>query len=90
MGDRVDEHLGRRLLHRRRALGLTQGQVASAIGVRFQQIQKYECGASRMSPIRLVALAQALDVEVAYFFEGLAAADTKRTPQSQGEPAGFR
>jgi transcriptional regulator with XRE-family HTH domain len=71
MGDKVDEHLGRRLLHRRRALGLTQEQVAISIGVRFQQIQKYECGASRMSPARLVALAHCLDVEVSYFFDGL-------------------
>lgn len=71
MGDVVDEHLGRRLLARRRALGLTQQQVAKAIGVGFQQIQKYECGQSRISPARLVALVAALDVDVDYFFEGL-------------------
>ncbi|MGH3426031.1 MAG: helix-turn-helix domain-containing protein, partial [Mycobacteriales bacterium] len=78
MGDRLDEHLGRQLLRRRRALGLTQDQVAHAIGVRFQQIQKYECGASRMSPSRLVALASALDVDISYFFEGL---EQDRTPK---------
>jgi DNA-binding XRE family transcriptional regulator len=69
----IDEHLGRRLLARRRGLGLTQQVVANAIGVRFQQIQKYECGASRMSPARLWALSEALNVQIGYFFDGLIA-----------------
>jgi transcriptional regulator with XRE-family HTH domain len=70
-GGDVDEHMGRRLFHRRRVLGLTQHQLALEIGVRFQQIQKYECGANRMSAARIWALAQALDVPVDYFYEGL-------------------
>jgi transcriptional regulator with XRE-family HTH domain len=68
----VDAHFGRQLLRRRRVLGLTQVQVAEAIGVRFQQIHKYECAATRMSGVRLWELAQALGVPVSYFFEGLA------------------
>jgi transcriptional regulator with XRE-family HTH domain len=71
MGGAVDEHLGKRLLARRRSLGLTQEQLAAPIGVRFQQIQKYECGASKMSAVRVWELAQALQVPVSYFFEGL-------------------
>jgi len=71
MGDEIDIHLGRRLRRRRRLLGLTQEQIASACGVRFQQIQKYECGANRMSAARLWRLAQALEVPMAYFFDGL-------------------
>jgi transcriptional regulator with XRE-family HTH domain len=67
----IDEHLGKRLMLRRRAVGLTQRAVADAIGVRFQQVQKYECGASRMSPARLWALSIVLNVQVGYFFEGL-------------------
>ena len=71
VGDEIDVHLGRRLRRRRRLLGLTQEQIACVCGVRFQQIQKYECGANRMSAARLWRLAQALDVPVAYFFDGL-------------------
>src|ERR1700688_3253415 len=44
VGNDIDLHLGRRLRRRRRLLGLTQQQLAAAVGVRFQQIQKYECG----------------------------------------------
>ena len=51
---------------------MTQKQLAEACGVRFQQIQKYECGANRMSALRLWQLAQALEVPMTYFFEGLA------------------
>ena len=47
--DEIDIHLGRRLRRRRRLLGLTQQELAHACGVRFQQIQKYECAANRMS-----------------------------------------
>ena len=71
MGDEIDIHLGRRLRRRRRLLGLTQEQIAGACGVRFQQIQKYECGANRMSAARLWRLSQALEVPVDYFFDGL-------------------
>ena len=71
MTNTIDEHLGGRLLRRRRSLGLTQDQVAAAIGVRFQQVQKYECGANKMSAARIWELAQALQVPVGYFYEGL-------------------
>lgn len=71
MGDAVDEHLGRRLWRRRQALGLTQQQLGSAIGVRFQQVHKYECGLSRMSPARLRDISETLGVSVSYFFDGL-------------------
>ena len=53
MAGHIDLHLGKRLRRRRRLLGLTQQQLASAVGVRFQQIQKYECGANRISAARL-------------------------------------
>jgi transcriptional regulator with XRE-family HTH domain len=71
MGDDVDFHIGKRVRRRRRLLGLTQQQLALACGVRFQQIQKYECGANRVSAGRIWRLAQALDVPVSYFFDGL-------------------
>jgi transcriptional regulator with XRE-family HTH domain len=71
MGDEIDFHLGKRLRRRRRLLGLTQQQLAVSCGVRFQQIQKYECGANRISAARLWRIAEALDVDVGYFYEGL-------------------
>ena len=74
MSDDIDERLGKRLRRRRRLLGLTQKQVGVAIGVRFQQIQKYECGANKMSAARLWALAEALEVPGAYFYEDLTSA----------------
>ena len=71
MGNDIDLHLGKRLRRRRRLLGLTQLQLASVCGVRFQQIQKYECGANRISAARLWQLSEALEVPVGYFYDGL-------------------
>ncbi|MEO0880558.1 MAG: helix-turn-helix transcriptional regulator [Pseudomonadota bacterium] len=71
MAHPVDLHVGKRLRQRRRLVGLTQQKLAEAVDIRFQQIQKYESGANRISASRLWALAQALDVPVSYFFEGI-------------------
>jgi transcriptional regulator with XRE-family HTH domain len=71
MEQNIDMHLGKRLRARRRLLGLTQHQLATVVGVRFQQIQKYECGANRISAARLWSLAEVLSVPVAYFYDGL-------------------
>jgi transcriptional regulator with XRE-family HTH domain len=71
VGNDIDLHLGKRLRRRRRLLGLTQQQLAATVGVRFQQIQKYECGANRISAARLWRLAEALEVPVGYFYDGL-------------------
>ncbi len=71
MVTRIDVHLGRRLRRRRRLLGLTQQQLGDQVGVRFQQIQKYECGANRLSAARLWELAEALKIPVGYFYDGL-------------------
>jgi transcriptional regulator with XRE-family HTH domain len=67
----VDLHIGQRVRHRRWLLGMTQQQLAQSVGIRFQQIQKYESGANRVSASRLWDLAQALDIPVSFFFEGL-------------------
>ena len=84
MNDEIDVHLGRRLRRRRRLLGLTQQQLAGACGVRFQQIQKYECAANRMSAARLWQLAEVLQVPVSYFYEGLVETQTEaRQAESQ-------
>lgn len=71
MANEIDEYVGKRLRRRRRLLGMTQQQLAQAVGIRFQQIQKYECGANRVTASRLYELALALAVPVNYFFDGL-------------------
>ncbi|MBI1365843.1 MAG: helix-turn-helix domain-containing protein [Alphaproteobacteria bacterium] len=71
MANPIDLYVGKRLRQRRRLLGYTQQRLAEEVNIRFQQIQKYESGANRISASRLWSLAKALDVPVAYFFEGL-------------------
>jgi len=60
--DKIDEAIGRRIRARRTELGLSQEQVAQAIGVSFQQLQKYEKGVNRVSASKLYALGQALKI----------------------------
>ena len=67
----VDAHVGKRVRHRRWMTGMTQQQLAEKVGIKFQQIQKYETGMNRISASRLWDIAHALEVPVAYFFEGL-------------------
>lgn len=67
----IDLLLGRRLRSRRRLLGLSQKALAARCGVRFQQIQKYESAANKMSAVMIGRLAYGLEVPVAYFYEGL-------------------
>ena len=69
--DEVDEHVGRRLRRRRISLGLSQEQLGAALGLSFQQIQKYEKGQNRISGGRLYRIASLLSVPVQYFFDGL-------------------
>ena len=71
MKNPVDLHIGQRVRHRRWLLGMTQQQLAQAVGIRFQQIQKYESGANRISASRLWDLAKALEMPVSFFFDGL-------------------
>ncbi|HOO81990.1 MAG TPA: helix-turn-helix transcriptional regulator [Alphaproteobacteria bacterium] len=65
----VDVHVGQRLRVRRALLGLSQEKLADALGLTFQQIQKYERGTNRVSAGRLYALSKILDVPISYFFE---------------------
>lgn len=67
----VDIHVGRRVRQRRWMLGLSQQRLADLIGVKFQQVQKYETGENRTSASRLWDIAHVLEVPVAFFFEGL-------------------
>lgn len=67
----VDIHVGKRVRHRRWMIGITQQQLADKVGIKFQQIQKYETGMNRVSASRLWDIAETLGVEISFFFEGL-------------------
>ena len=67
----VDVHVGKRVRNRRWLVGMTQQQLADKIGVKFQQVQKYETGMNRISASRLWDISDALGVPIAFFFEGL-------------------
>jgi transcriptional regulator with XRE-family HTH domain len=67
----VDAHVGARIRARRRLLGMTQEQLADALGITFQQVQKYERGTNRVSASKLFETARALSTPMVYFFEGL-------------------
>ena len=69
--DPIDVAIGARLKQQRTALGMTMPQLGNAIGVTYQQIQKYERGMNRMASSNLVRAAKALQVPMAYFFENI-------------------
>ena len=75
----VDVHVGKRIRHRRWMNGTTQQQLAEAVGIKFQQIQKYETGMNRVSASRLWDIANVLGVPVSFFFEGLDTGDQTAT-----------
>ncbi len=76
----IDQHVGARLRTRRTLLGLSQTVVGDAIGITFQQLQKYESGSNRISASRLYDLSQILDVDTAYFFDGMDQATQNESP----------
>lgn len=76
----VDGHIGRRVRERRLEIGMSQERLAELLGVTFQQIQKYEKGINRVAASRLYDMTDALDVDIAYFFDGLR--KSKRRPKS--------
>ncbi len=71
IADPVDVHVGQRIRARRKTVGLSQSTLADALGLTFQQVQKYENGANRVSASKLYETARCLGVPVSYFFEGL-------------------
>lgn len=67
----VDRHVGLRVRMRRKELGVSQERLAESLGITFQQVQKYERGANRVSASKLWEIAAALKTPVAYFYDGL-------------------
>ena len=79
--NQIDLHVGSRLRLRRKLLNVSQEKLADALGLTFQQVQKYERGANRISASKLFEAARFLKAPVAYFYEGLARPDD---PDSEG------
>src|SRR3982751_2093089 len=80
----VDLHVGSRVRMGRKMLGISQERLAEALGLTFQQVQKYERGANRVSASKLYEIARFLNAPVSYFFEGLAD-PTSNDPGDQGD-----
>ncbi len=67
----IDVHVGKRIRQRRWLIGMTQQKLADMVGIKFQQIQKYETGANRVSASRLWDIGEAMGVPASFFFEGV-------------------
>jgi len=78
----IDVHVGSRVRLRRNMLGMSQEKLGEAIGLTFQQVQKYERGANRIGASRLHELSRILDVQVSFFFD-------KEDPVRAQPSAGF-
>jgi transcriptional regulator with XRE-family HTH domain len=76
----IDVHVGTRIRLRRTLLGLSQEKLGEAIGLTFQQVQKYERGANRVGSSRLFDLSRVLDVPIAYFFEDMPSNIEEKSP----------
>ena len=67
----IDRHVGLRIRMRRKELGISQERLAESIGLTFQQVQKYERAANRVSASKLWEMSRALSTSISYFYEGL-------------------
>lgn len=87
----IDVHVGGRVRLRRTLLGMSQERLGDAIGLTFQQVQKYERGANRIGASRLYDLSRVLDVPVSFFFDDAPAEETPvdAFPGVREDPAGF-
>ena len=89
MADPIDIHVGARVRLRRTLLGMSQDTLGKALGLTFQQIQKYERGANRMGSSRLFRIAQILETDVSYFFDEMPEGMGKQPVGMSEEPAVF-
>lgn len=79
---RIENHVAGRIRLRRGLLGMSQSDLARALGITFQQVQKYERGSNRVSIGKLYRLADILDVPLTFFFDGLDIPDVGKPPQA--------
>lgn len=80
----IDRHVGSRVRMRRMLAGISQEKLGEALGLTFQQIQKYEKGANRISASRLQQIAKKLEVPVSFFFDGAPSGDSPTTAGATG------
>ena len=87
----VDVHVGKRVRMRRTLLGMSQEQLGVSLNITFQQVQKYERGANRISASRLWDISQILDVQITYFFDDMTDDTMRSSPRrvSRGENMGL-
>ncbi len=85
----TDLHVGAQVRKRRKSLGMNQEALANAVGLTFQQIQKYERGANRISASKLHEFGFHLTVPIAYFFEGLPSVDAETIPPAETSASDF-
>lgn len=78
----IENHVAGRIRLRRGLLGMSQSDLAKALGITFQQVQKYERGSNRVSVGKLYRLADILDVPLTFFFDGLDVPDMRRPPET--------
>lgn len=83
----IDVHVGSRVRLRRTLLGMSQEKLGDAIGLTFQQVQKYERGANRIGSSRLFDLSRVLDVPVSFFFDDMPLEISENTPGNDSELA---
>jgi transcriptional regulator with XRE-family HTH domain len=83
----IDVHVGARLRLRRVILGVSQEELASSLGISFQQLQKYETGTNRISAARLFEISRELDVPVSWFFEDLQTEEGQPAAVAPADPA---
>jgi transcriptional regulator with XRE-family HTH domain len=77
----IDKHVGSRVRMRRMMLGMSQEKLGAALGLTFQQVQKYEKGTNRIGASRMAQISETLQVPVAFFYEG--------APSGMGGPPGL-
>ena len=80
----IDMHVGKRVRLRHTLLGMSQEQLGTELNITFQQVQKYERGANRISASRLWDIGQILDVPISYFFDDMSQDTTKSSPRRIG------
>lgn len=91
MPNPVDIYVGKRMRQRREMQGLPQKELARKLGISFQQVQKYESGANRISASKLWQLCDVLDVEPGYFFDGLESSRRRATGEAyEADPRSAR
>ncbi len=85
----IDLHVGTRVRGRRKAIGMSQGELAAGVGLTFQQIQKYERGQNRISASKLYEIAKVVQVPISWFFEGPISAPGHGSPLAANDVHGF-